>query len=305
MFKKVKRYLSDPYYALGYDLIQKHPNWMSDKFYLKVLFRMKMDGQDLNLDNPQSFCEKVNWLKLYDRNPLYHKLVDKYEVKQWVAEKIGEEHVVKNYGVYNSVDEIDYDKLPNRFVLKCTHDSGSYVVCADKATFDKERARAILQKGLESGDFSDMQREWAYRGVQPRIIAEEYIDTLGKPESIEYKITCFNGKVRMFTICSGIPHSDFDKRFNDHFDREGNRLPFYVYYKAAGLELPEKKIYDELIQISEKLSEGIPQVRVDLYVHEGKVMFGEMTFYTWGGMMPFTPKEWDYKLGAMLELPKK
>ena len=215
------------------------------------------------------------------------------------------EHVVKNYGLYNSVDEIDYNKLPNRFVLKCTHDSGSYVVCQDKATFDKEKARAILANGLNAGDFSDMQREWAYRGVQPRIIAEEYIDTLGKPDSIEYKITCFNGKVRMFTICSGIPHSDFDKRFNDHYDREGNRLPFYVYYKPAGLELPKKPIYEEMVRIAETLSAGIPQVRVDLYEHEGKIMFGEMTFYTWGGMMEFTPKEWDFKLGEMLELPHK
>ena len=304
MFGKIKRYARNHYYALGYDLIVKHPHWMSDKFYLTILFKMKM-GYELNWRNPKSFCEKVNWLKLHDRNPLYHQLVDKYEVKQWVTEKIGEEHVVKNYGLYNSVDEIDYNKLPNRFVLKCTHDSGSYVVCQDKATFDKEKARAILANGLNAGDFSDMQREWAYRGVQPRIIAEEYIDTLGKPDSIEYKITCFNGKVRMFTICSGIPHSDFDKRFNDHYDREGNRLPFFVYYKPAGLELPKKPIYEEMVRIAETLSAGIPQVRVDLYEHEGKIMFGEMTFYTWGGMMEFTPKEWDFKLGEMLELPHK
>jgi len=304
MFKKIKRYAQNPYYAFGNDLIHKHPQWMSDKFYLKVLFKEIM-GYELDLKNPKSFCEKVNWLKLYDRNPLYHKLVDKYEVKQWVSDKVGEEHVVKNYGVYNTVDEIDYDKLPNRFVLKCTHDSGSYVVCQDKATFDKEKARAILTKGLNAGDFSDMQREWAYRGVQPRIIAEEYIDTLGKPESIEYKITCFNGRVRMFTVCSGIAHVEFEKRFNDHFDRDGNRLPFYVYYKPAGLELPKKPIYEEMVRIAETLSAGIPQVRVDLYEHEGKIMFGEMTFYTWGGMMEFTPKEWDYKLGEMLELPHK
>ena len=154
-------------------------------------------------------------------------------------------------------------------------------------------------------DWYEQAHEWAYKGVKPRLIAEEYIDTLGKPETIEYKITCIDGKVKMITVCSGISHNDNDKRFNDHFDRDGNRLPFYVIYKPAGLELPKKEILDELIRISEILADGIPQVRVDLYIHKGQFYFGEMTFYTWAGYMNYVPKEWDRIMGDWLTLPKK
>lgn len=258
----------------------------------------------LNLRNPQTFCEKLQWLKLNDHNPLYHKLVDKYEVKNWVSEKIGERYVVKNYALYNSVDEIDFHVLPKQFVLKCTHNSGGLVVCTDKDNLNIDDTKRLLQENLDVHDYYDRNREWAYKGVKPRIIAEEYIDSLGKPESIEYKITCIQGKVKMITVCSGIAHVEYDKRFNDHFDREGNRLPFYVNYKPAGLNLPEKKYMDEMIRISECLSAGIPQVRVDLYIHNNQIYFGEMTFYTWAGYMHYEPKEWDGIMGSWLSLPE-
>lgn len=280
MFRKIKRYLNDPYFALGCDMIKKCPNLMSDRFFIETEWRLTMD-YPLDLDNPKTFCEKLQWLKLHDHNPLYHKLVDKYEVKQWVTDKIGANHVVKNYGVYNSVNEIDFDALPNQFVLKCTHNSGGLVVCTDKKELNRQHVRSVFNEGLNSQDYYLWKREWAYKGVKPRIIAEEYIDSLGKPESVEYKITCIHGKVKMITVCSGIAHVEFDKRFNDHFDTEGNRLPFYVNYKSAGLSLPESETTDELIRLSGILSSGIPQVRVEWYVHNGEIYFGEMTFYTW------------------------
>lgn len=259
----------------------------------------------IDLENPKTFCEKLQWLKLFDHNPIYHKWVDKFEAKKMVSTLLGEKYVAKLYSVYNTTEEIDFNALPNSFVLKCTHDSGTLVVCPDKSKLDKAKAIEILNSGLKIKDYSLDGGQWAYKGVKPRIIAEEYIDSLGKPESIEYKITCIHGKVKMITVCSGIAHVEFDKRFNDHFDRDGNRLPFYVYYKPAGLDLPDKAVTDELIRLSEIVSANIPQVRADWYVHKGQIYFGEMTFYTWGGYMPYVPKEWDRIMGDWLDLPQK
>jgi hypothetical protein len=303
-FKKLKRYLRDPKFALGCDLIQKHPNWMSDKFYIETQWRLNMD-YPLNLDKPQTACEKYQWLKLHDHNPLYHRLVDKYEVKKWVADRIGEEHIVKTYALYNSVDEIDFDALPSSFVLKCTHNSGGLVVCPDKSKLDRDEAIKTIKEGLSVSDYYLTNREWAYKGVKPRIIAEEYIPILGKADSVEYKLFCLDGKVCLTTVCSGIAHVEYDKRFNDHFDKDGKRLPFYVNYKPAGLELPETSIYKELVRIAEILSQNIPHVRVDLYVYNNVIMFGEMTFYTWAGYMDFVPKEYDRILGTWCELNQK
>ena len=273
----------------------------SDRYAIEQQWKSCMD-YPLDLDNPKSFCEKINWLKLHDHNPLYHKLVDKYEVKEWVAQKIGMEHVVKTYALYNSTDEIDFDALPNRFVLKCTHNSGGLVVCKDKSKLDKKQALKLLSQSMAIKDYYLNFREWAYKGVKPRIIAEEYIESLGRPESIEYKLTCINGKVRMTTVCSGIAHDDFDKRFNDHFDKDGNRLPFYVNYKPAGLDLPKPVIHKQLIDYAELLAKDIPQVRVDFYIHNNAIMFGEMTFYTWAGYMNYVPKEYDCIMGSWLKL---
>lgn len=262
----------------------------------------------LNLEEPRTFCEKLQWLKVHDHNPRYHLLVDKYEVKKIVAGKIGEQYVAKLYAVYNKIEDIDFDALPNSFVLKCTHDSGGLVICPDKSKLDREEAIEKLRYSLSVPDYSKIGGQWAYGNIKPRIIAEEYIDTLSKPETVEYKITCIHGKVKMITICSGIAHAGEGEWFNDHFDREGNRLPFYIMHDdnvavtAAGKDLPKKPILDELIRVCEILAKGIPQVRVDLYVHHGHVMFGEMSFYTWGGTMLYVPKEWDSIMGEWLDL---
>lgn len=293
-------YLSNkPNYLLEY-LWKKVGRFLPNEPYLRVLFRIKM-GYWMDFNNPKTFCEKLQWLKLHDHNPLYHKIVDKYEVKKYVADLIGDEHIVKLYGVWNSIDEVDFDSLPNSFVLKHTGDSGGLVVCKNKKALDWEAAKQKMKFNPSSKNYYLSNREWAYKDVRPRIIAEEYIDSLGKPESIEYKITCINGKVKMITVCSGIAHVEYEKRFNDHFDREGNRLPFYVNYKPAGLNLPKKEITDELIRLSEILSKDMPQVRVDWYIHKGKIYFGEMTFYTWAGFMHYVPSEYDRIMGDWLD----
>lgn len=273
------------------------------KLYIQLhyLFTFK---KLLNLKNPKGFNEKLQWLKLYDHNPLYSMLVDKYLVKNYVAERIGQEHVVPLLGVWDNFDEIDFDKLPNQFVLKCNHDSGGYVVCKDKKDFNKKNAKKIINRVLHR-NYYYAEREWSYKNVKPKIIAEKYIDSLGKPESIEYKLTCYDGKVKMITVCSGIAHSSFDVRFNNHYDRNFKPLDFYVFYKKSKKEVVLPKQINEIIEYAEKLSQGIPQVRVDFYIHDDIVYFGEMTFYTWGGWCKFNPPEWNEILGNWITLPTK
>jgi len=231
-------------------------------------------------------------------------MVDKYEVKKIVSEKIGEEYVVPAIGLWDSVDDIDFKTLPNQFVLKCTHDSGSVVICQDKSMFDLKAAKRKLMWGLNRNYFLG-KREWAYKDIKPRIIAEPFIPYLGKSDSVEYKITVYNGKVRFITVCTGIAHSSFDVRTNDNYTPEWERLDWYAYYKPSYRDIPKPKFMDEMVILTEKLAEGLPQVRVDWYVENGKVFFGEMTFYTWAGYLRFNPEEWDKKLGSWLELPKE
>lgn len=274
---------------------------LNDEEIIRKIYKIKM-GKEPDLDNPKTLCEKLQWLKLHDRNDLYHKLVDKYEVKKWVANKIGKEHVIPCYGVWDSVDEIEYFRCPSKFVLKCTHDSGGIFYC-DKYETDFKKLKKKMRKHLASSVYwNGNGREWAYKDVRPRILAEEYIPELGKADSIEYKITCFNGKVEFITVCKGIAHNDFSLRFNDHYDREWNRLPFYVNYKSCGEDIPKPAYLDELIKYAEMLAKDIPQVRVDGYYIDGKFLFGEMTFYTWNGFMKFVPEEWDTILGSKLNL---
>ena len=274
-----------------------------DRFYLQVL-HVFFYGKTMNLDNPQSYSEKCNWLKLNYRMPLFTKLVDKYEVKGYVSERIGNEHVIPSLGVWDKFDDIDFDKLPNQFCLKCTHDSGSYVICKDKTNFDKSAAKKKLEKA-QSRNFYWLFREWPYKNVPPRIIAEEYIPSLGHIDSIEYKITCCDGVVKVITVCGGVPHAEFSMRSNDNFSRNWERQNWYAHYKPTGKEIEKPLFMDKLIEYSEKLSVGIPQVRVDWYVVDNNIYFGEFTFYTWGGYPVFSPQKWNYTLGSWINLPEK
>ena len=276
---------------------------MSDEEYLckKYLARM---GKPLDLDNPQTFTEKLQWLKIYDRNPLYTTYVDKYEVKRAVADIIGDDHVLPALGVWDSVEQIDFDSLPQQFVLKCTHNSGGFVICTDKTSFDIKNAKEKLRKWL-SKNYYYGSREWPYKNVKPRILAEPYISTLGKPNSIEYKLTCCNGIVKNITVCTGIAHVEFSKRHNDNYDRNLNHLSWWAYYENSGMDFTFPEQIDQIIEFAERLSAGIPQVRVDFYLHDGVVYFGEMTFFTWGGFIEFNPPEQDLIMGEWIKLPQK
>ena len=275
---------------------------MSDEEYIRYRYREDVGGE-LDLDNPETLNEKLNWLKLHNRNPEYTRYVDKYAVKQYVADTVGEDYIIPLIGVWDNPDKIDFDGLPNQFVLKVTHDSGGRIICTDKNSLDVEKAKEKL-KSLLSTDYFAISREYPYRDVRRRIIAEPYVESLGREDTVEYKLSVFNGTVRMITVCKGPAHDSLDVRTNDHYDRDGNVLPFYVYYKNSDVPVPLPPQTDEMIEVAEKLAGDIPYVRVDFYVVDEKVLFGEMTFFTWGGFMQFSPPEWDLKMGEWLRLPE-
>lgn len=276
---------------------------IDDEDFLKEYYLMIM-GKPLNIDAPKTLCEKLQWLKLYDRNPLYTKLADKYDVRKYVADTIGEEYLVPNCGVWDSFDDIDFDSLPDQFVLKCTNNSGCFVVVKDKHNFDREKAREILENGLKTNYFYQ-SREWVYKNIPPRIIADQYIASLGNLSSIEYKMHCYNGKVDHVEVERGINHNTIDSLTLDAFDRDFNKLDYTFKFKNSSVELTKPVVWEKMVELSEKLAKGITNVRVDFYVDEGKILFSEMTFYTWSGFMKFEPEEWDRKLGDRLILPDK
>jgi hypothetical protein len=281
-------------YALGHVL---QGNQQADQIYLKILFRYLM-GKSCDIENPITYSEKLQWLKVYDRNSLYTQLVDKYEVRKYIKEKIGEEYLIPSLGIWNYFDEVDFGQFPNQFVLKCTHDSGGLVVCKDKSKFDKKMARKKIEHCLKRNYFIN-HREWPYKNVRPRILAEQYIIDESGYELKDYKFFCFDGKVKALFIATD---RGADTKF-DFYDAKFNHLPFTNGHSNAGKSIQKPRNYEDMIRIAEELSQGIPHVRVDLYNVDGKILFGEMTFYHWSGLMPFEPEKWDYIFGEWLHLP--
>lgn len=296
---KYKVFLNNPIVAFSYILHRVAPWMKNDEFYLKMDYFLLM-RKKLNLKNPQTFNEKLQWLKLYDRKPEYTKMVDKYEVKKYVARIIGEEYVIPSLGVWDRVEDIEWEKLPNQFVLKCTHDSGGLVICKEKESLDIEGAKCKLRKALKT-DYYIGSREWPYKNVKPRIIAEQYMeDETG--ELRDYKFFCFDGDVKALFIASDRT-KDVETKF-DFFDENFNHLPFTNGHPNADVPPSKPICFKEMKKLASVLSKGIPQVRVDFYEIRGKVYFGEMTFFHWSGMTPFVPEEWDYKFGSWINLSK-
>lgn len=273
---------------------------LPDDEYLARLFRAIM-GRPINLENPQTFNEKLQWLKLYDRKPEYTMMVDKYRVREYIAKTIGEEYLIPLLGVWEDPEDIDFGALPNQFVLKCNHNSGlGMCICKDKTKLDIEKVKRELRKGLAQ-DYYLTGREWCYKNVVRCVIAEDFIqDRHGKLD--DYKLMCFNGKVRCSFVCSD--------RFSPKglhvtfFDRDWNVMPFERHYPSVKEGFAKPLQYEKMVELAEKLSQGIPFVRVDFYEVDGKIYFGELTFYPGSGFEEFTPEEWDYKLGEWIELPK-
>lgn len=283
-------------------LILKMTHIIPDALYLKLRYYSRFHKK-LNLKNPRTFSEKIQWLKLYDRRPEYSKMVDKCEVKKYVADIIGEEYIIPTLNVWNSFDEIDFDTLPNQFVLKCTHDSGGLVICTDKATFDKEAARKKIEASIKAKYFYHT-REWSYKNVKPRIIAEQYMEDDSTKDLRDYKFFAFDGDVKMLFIATERQEKDSETKF-DFFDSDFNHLDFINGHPNAKVTPAKPQNFELMKELASKLSKGIPHVRVDFYEVNGKVYFGELTFCHWSGLMPFEPDEWDEKLGDWIKLPPK
>jgi len=290
--------------ALLLVLIDKLSFLFSDETYLRIQFKLRM-GYPLNLDNPVTFSEKLQWLKLNDRNSLYTKLVDKYDVKTFVITTIGAQYIIPTIGVWDTVDSIQWESLPQQFVLKTTQGGGSYgvIVCKDKSSLDKSLAIKRLNKALKQ-DIYKTFREWPYKNVRGRIIAEEYMEQEDGSALIDYKFFCFNGEPQ-FLYVRWEDSTDRKEHINfitldwepTHFYRPDCRPSIYLPHK------PTK--FEDMKELTRKLSKGIPFVRVDLYEINSKVYFSELTFYPSSGLLPFEPGEWDRKIGDMLILPQK
>lgn len=296
--RKVKTLVRKPNVVLV-KLIYLLSPLLPDKFYLNLLFYFRV-GYRLNFKNPQTFNEKLNWMKLYYRNPLLSSLSDKYTVKEYVRKKIGGEYVVKNYGVWDSFDDIDFATLPDRFVLKTTHDQGGVVVCHDRGAFDVEGARLKLNLHLERNLFWKY-REWPYKLIKPQIIAEEFLES-DENDLNDYKFFCFDGSVKLMYIATGRNRGEV--KF-DFFDMDFNPVDLVQAYPRSGDNFKKPENFDDMVQIANKLSKDLPQVRIDLYNIRGKIFFGEFTFFHHGGLQPFHPKSWDYLLGSYINLSQK
>lgn len=272
---------------------------LNDENYLKLMYWAKT-GKKLNLDNPVTFNEKLQWLKLHNQKPEYSKMVDKYEAKKWVAERIGDEYVIPTLGVWDSFDEIDFDRLPNQFVLKCTHDSGGLVICKDKNTLDKAKAKKKIESSLKRNYFL-VGREYPYKNVKPRIIAEQYMEDMTTHELRDYKIFTFDGVAKALFITS---NRQAGKTTADYFDIDFKPLDFTWGYPHSKVMPSKPNSFDQMVDIAERLAKDTVELRVDFYEVNGKAYFGEMTFFDGSGFDSFNPEEWDRKFGDMIKLPE-
>ncbi len=301
IINKVCNFITRPKKLLGIVLNHIAPLIKDDALFIRMKWKLRMD-YPLNLDNPKTYNEKLQWLKLHDHNPLYTTMVDKYEAKKYVEKIVGEEHIIPTLDVYDRVEDIDFDKLPSQFVLKWTHDSGGLVICKDKSQLNVSAAYKKLKKGERSHYFW-RSREWPYKNVKPRIIAEQYMEDESGYELKDYKFFCFDGEPKALFIATDRGKTDEETKF-DFYDMDFNHLPFTNGHPNATREIKKPAGFEEMKRIASQLSRGIPHVRVDLYNINGKIYFGEITFFHWGGMKIFNPREWDYIFGEWIKLPQ-
>lgn len=301
MKNKLLRFATDPGYRFLHYANRGKYNNLPDDVYLTRKFKAIM-GYDLDLDSPKTFNEKIQWLKIHDQNPRYTKMVDKYDAKEYVGSVIGEEHIVETYGVWDRFDDIDFGSLPSSFVLKCTHDSGGLVICKDKDVLDINSAKEKIERCLKR-NYYFYTREWPYKDVKPRIIAEKYIEMENGGGLIDYKFFCFNYEPKLLYISRGLDHHPTAQI--SFYGMDGTEMPYHrkdykPYHNAL---LPSN--FSEMKEISHKLAQdiGCPFVRIDLYSICNRVYFSEITFSPCSGMVPFEPAAADRDIGDLLILP--
>jgi len=272
---------------------------ISDEQYLKMVFRNTMKSR-LNLQFPQTFNEKLQWLKLYDRNPEYADMVDKYKVREYIKNKIGEEYLIPLLGVYDKFDDINFDELPEQFVIKCNHDSGGVVICKNKKDLNINKLKKKINKSLKRNYFYN-GREYPYKNIAPKIVIEKLMENDGK-EIADHKVHNFNGRPKVILVCqdrfkdTGLTEDFFSDKW-EHLDIQRPNHPNAKQLIQKPVEL------EEMLKLSRILSKDIPFVRTDFYVINHKIYFGEMTFYPASGFERFIPEEWDEVFGSWLDLP--
>ena len=300
---RIVKYIKNPFLLVKSQKMKwlhgKYGQKIDDETYLKKVYKLKM-GKELNLENPQTFNEKLQWLKLYDRKPEYTQMVDKYEAKKYVANEIGEEYIIKTLGVWEKFDDINFDKLPNQFVLKTTHDSGGVIICRDRKSFNIEKAKEKLEESLKRNYFYAW-REWPYKNVKPRIIVEEYVQDRMHSVLPVYKIFNFNNGS---CILQAIQDDKTKDERIDYFDENWNLLNLRQNYKTSDKPLEKPETFSKMLEFAKHLSKGFSFLRTDFYEVNGKLYFSEFTFYSDAGLAKFEPEEWDYKLGSWINLPK-
>lgn len=299
----IKEYIKNPK-TTAIVMMDHFGQWLPDSIYLKIMFRLKM-GRKLDLRNPKTFSEKLQWMKLYNRRPEYTMMVDKYAVKDYVASVIGSEYIIPTIGVWDRPEDIEWDILPDKFVLKTTHGGGStsVVICKKKSSFNYEKAIKRLNASMKI-DIYRYLKEWPYKNVPPRVIAENYVEPTIGEDLPDYKFFCFDGEVKALFVATERQNAGDDVKF-DFFDADFNLLPFRQGHDHAKVTPSKPQSFEEMKIIASKLSKGIPHVRVDLYESNGHPLFGELTFFHFGAFMPFEPEEWDYILGSWIKLPNK
>lgn len=268
-----------------------------DELYLKMVYRLET-GKKLNLKAPVTFNEKLQWLKLHNRKPIYTQMVDKVGVRSIVEEKIGPEYLVPVLGVWDTVDDIDFQALPDKFVLKCTHDSGDLIICKDKKALDIDAAKAKLKKGLAT-DLYAKGREWPYKNVHPRVYGEVYMSDTNEDQLTDYKVYCFNSIPYLIQV-------DFD-RFTDHkrqFYSPDWALTDVSWHisSTTSVKLTKPLVLGKMLDIATRLSSGIPFLRVDFYVVDDKLYVGETTFFPGAGFGKWMPEGTDERLGRLLQI---
>ena len=321
---KLKKYILNPDYRFIVNSAHGCYKSMSDEEYLKRMFKAKM-GYQLNLENPKTYNEKLQWLKLYDRRHEYVSLVDKYAVKKFVSEQIGDQYVIPTLGVWQRFEDIDFTTLPNQFVLKCTHDSGGLVICRDKTAFDINAARVKIKKSMKR-NYYYYGREWPYKNVLPRIICEKYMtdesqmekdstytnlefcstqkrqtNNISEENLTDYKFYCFDGEIKAVGI-----YTDRQKASEtcaDYYNRNFEWINMEWGYPHAKYRPVKPVQFEEMISIAEKLSKNIPEIRVDLYLCGEKVYFGELTFYDGSGFDEIKTTSKDIEWGEWIKLP--
>lgn len=277
----------------------KHGHRLNDKLYLKILFYIKF-GYQLDLKNPKTYNEKCQWLKLNYKNKELIPLVDKYEVKKIVSDKIGEEFIVKNYGVWNSFDEIPFDKLPSQFVIKTTHDSSGAIICKDKSKLNYEKAKAIVERNLNKSAYLPV-REWAYKYVKPRIIVDELLDTTDEEGLMDFKFFCFHGEPKLVVV----ERERIGKKVKaDFYDMKCNHLDITQGGEQSGELLNKTEDFEIMVSLAKILCANIPHIRIDFFYTGRNIYFAEFTMYQHGGIGRFHPEKWDRILGDWIDLSK-